>query len=247
MVLVRFLIVVGLILITAGIFWQHRSELRADHPLNFLDVIYFTIISVTTVGYGDIVPNSSWARLFDAFFVTFIRFATWFVVISTAFEFMVPKILEGFMLKRLVERIKNHIIICGYGRIGREVLSELLDKGEDPKQIVVIDTSEEMTQWAANCGVAALRGNAESEDILKMADIIHARKVFICADQDHTNLMVCLTARSINESVEIVTVAREKENVKLFKRAGADFIISLPELLSREMVDIHSSKTQRIN
>lgn len=140
------------------------------------------------------------------------------------------------MIKRLIERTKNHTIICGFGRIGREILDKMLSNKENPEQIVVVDTDEEKTQWAAEKGVSALRGDAENEEILRMADVANAKKVFICADEDHTNLMICLTARTISEKVEIITVARENENVKIFQRAGATNVISLPELLGREML-----------
>ncbi|MFP4497110.1 MAG: potassium channel family protein [Vulcanimicrobiota bacterium] len=236
----RFLILILVITITGVIFYLDRHGLRdsvnPDKPVGLTEVFYFTIVTITTLGYGDIVPVTPFARLFDAIFVTLVRLFTYFIVLSTAMEFTFQKIMEGYMIKKLIKRTKNHTIICGFGRVGREILNLLLENGEDPEQIVVVDTAEEQTTWAAEMGVAALRGNAENEDILTMADIRNAHRIYLCSNQDHTNLMVCLTARSMSEDVEIIAVAREKENVKLFKKGGADKVINLPGLLSEEMI-----------
>jgi len=238
--LIRFLFLLAIIAITGFLFYLDRAGLQDNShpgkPVDIIGIIYFTIVTITTLGYGDIVPVTPGARLYDAIFVTAVRVITYLFIITTAFELALPKLLEGFMIKRLIERTKNHTIICGFGRIGREVLDLLIQQGADKKQIVVIDTKEEKTTWAAEKGVAALRGDAENEEILSMADVKNAKRIYLCTDQDHTNLMICLTARYMSDKVEIVAMAREKENVKLFKKSGATRVISLPELLGKEMV-----------
>jgi voltage-gated potassium channel len=236
----RSLIIIAVIALTALFFYIDKDGLRDSanpgKPVDLLGVIYFTIVTITTLGYGDIVPVTHNSRLFDAIFVTIVRIFTYLTILTTAFELTLPKIMEGFMIKKLIERTKDHTIICGFGRIGREILSTILKEGHDPRQIVVIDSREEKAAWAAEQGVAALRGNAENEELLKMADVYNAKRIFLCTDQDHTNLMICLTARSMSEKVEIVTVSLEKENVKIFKKSGADRVINIPELLSVEML-----------
>jgi Trk K+ transport system NAD-binding subunit len=99
----------------------------------------------------------------------------------------------------------------------------------------VIEKEEEKTASAAEQGVSALRGNAESEKMLTIADVSNAKLLFACTDQDHTNLMICLTARSISEKIQIIAIA--KENVKLFKQSGTTKVISLSEIVGTKMVD----------
>ncbi len=232
--------VTAVIILTAVIFYFDRTGLidqtHPDKPLDIIGVIYFTIVTVTTLGYGDIVPITSGARLFNAIFVTGVRIFTYLIILTTTFELTLPKMMEGLMIKKLIDRTKDHIIICGLGKVGQEILENTLAQGQDPKQIVVVDIDEDMATLAAEKGVAALRGNAEKEEILRMADVKNARKIYLCADQDHTNIMIGLTARSMSDKVQIVALAREKENVKLFRNSGATRIISLPELLSKEML-----------
>lgn len=244
----RFLFLVGIIAVTALIFYFEREGLsdsaNPDKHVDIIGIIYFTIVTITTLGYGDIVPVTPGARLFDAIFVTGVRIITYLIIITTALELTLPKLMEGFMLSKLKKRTKNHTIICGFGRVGREILDQIIKKGEDTNQIVVIDTAEEKTNWAAEKGVAALRGDAENEEILEMADIYNARRMYLCANQDHTNLMICLTARNMNENLEIIAMAREKENVKLFKNSGASRVVSLPELLSLEMTSDKQNKSE---
>jgi voltage-gated potassium channel len=108
----------GLVMI---VFWLDRDGLRdfADGHVSFADVVYFTMVTVTTVGYGDIVPVTGSARLFDALLVTPVRLLVWLIFIGTAYQFVVERILEDTRMRLRQSRLKDHIVICGFGRSGR--------------------------------------------------------------------------------------------------------------------------------
>ena len=111
------LFLVGLVLL---VFWLDRDGFAdRDDDITLVDLVYFTMVTITTVGYGDIVPISPTARMIDAFLVTPIRTIIWFIFLGTAYEFVVQKIVEEFRMKRLQEELRGHVVVCGYGRSGR--------------------------------------------------------------------------------------------------------------------------------
>jgi voltage-gated potassium channel len=238
--LVRVLVVFGVLFAVFLSFLLHRSGIEDSHGNNpgIIDLIYFTVITVTTVGYGDIVPVSAFAKLFDAFAVTVARFTVWIIVLRTTYELVLQKYLEAFKMKSLKKRLKNHVIVCGFGELGRAATEELMEKGFDKQQIVVLDSDPERSQEAADTDVAALCSDATRELSLSQADIKDAKYLIASAGRDDTNVLICLTARSMNPQLIIVCRVVENENVKLMKSSGANSVISPTKMAGTEIARV---------
>ena len=208
--------------------WLDRDGLRdqIDGHVSFVDVVYFTMVTVTTVGYGDIVPVSTRARLLDALVVTPVRLGIWFLFLGTAYQLIIRQYMEGYRMAKLHATLNQHLIICGFGHTGQSTVQELLARGVPTDQILVIDQLEERVHLAGSMGVAAFQADAAQEDVLKEAAIHKAKAVIITAGRDDSNALMLLTARHLNSTVRIVVSAKQEENVKLFRQGGADTIVS---------------------
>lgn len=211
---------------------------ESDGVVDTLDVLYFTVITVTTVGYGDIVPVSRFARMFDAFAVTFARLLIWFTLLRTTYEIALARFIEGLRMKRLKERLQGHVIVCGYGQLGRATVSRLIEKGFPSEQIVVLDVEGEAAEEAADAGIAALHCDATKEDALRAADIENAKALVAATGRDDTNILICLTAKSLAPDVCVLGRVKEAENLKLMIRSGADRVIS-PEQIAGDEIANH--------
>ncbi len=221
-------IVVLLFFLVFSLLWWDRDGLRdqIDGEVSFTDVVYFTMITVSTVGYGDIVPVSTRARLIDALIVTPIRFGIWFLFLGTAYQLILRQYMEGYRMTKLQSTLSRHLIICGFGHTGLSTTKELLARGAQADQILVIDRDEERVRLAGSLGVAAFQADASQEAVLREAVIEKAKAVIIAAGRDDSSALMLLTARHLNSNVRIIVSAKEEENVKLFKQGGADAIVS---------------------
>jgi len=224
---VRAGIIVLLLSTVIAIFWFDRDGLKdnLDDHVSFGDILYFTMITVTTVGYGDMVPVSDSARLIDAFAVTPIRIFIWFIFLGTAYEFVVQKIVEDFRMSRLQKKLNGHVVLCGYGHSGSIAVKESIAKGYAPDRIVVIDQSGERVRLAADAGLVGLQGDATSEELLTMACVQSAKAVIVSTGRDDTTILVVLTVRHLSKAKVIASIA-EEENIKLAKLGGADLVVS---------------------
>lgn len=227
-VLVRLGIVLAIFFAVFLIFWVDRAGLQdqLDGEVSFADVVYFSMITITTVGYGDIVPVTPRARLIDALVLTPIRFFIWFLFLGTAYQLTVRRYMEEYRMATLKAQLRDHVIVCGLGHTGLSAMKELLAKGQDPKQILVIEPSEERVRRAIEHEVVAFRGDATQEDVLKEAVLEKAKAVIVSAGRDDTNALILLTARHLNHHVRIIVSSKEEENIKLFRQGGASSIIS---------------------
>ena len=228
----RIALAIGLIALVVVVMWVGRDGLR-DHanngdPLGLTDVIYFTAVSLTTLGYGDISPVTTEARLLNAVLLTPIRVFLWVLFLGTAYEMTLLRIRfrEERHMRELQDRLSDHVIVCGYGAKGRAIVAELIDHGHAPENIVVIDQDEDAVAMAARKGLVALRGDASSEELLHAAAIEKGAYLLAAPNRDDACVLICLTARNLAPQIHLVASAREEENIKLLYGAGADLVVA---------------------
>lgn len=224
----RVMLALTLISIALGGHWIDREGLRdnIDGTITFADVLYFTMITVTTVGYGDIVPVTQSARMFDTFVVTPIRLFVWLIFLGTAYDFLLRRTWQRWRMRVIQRQLSGHVIIAGYGTSGTEALRELIRRDVDPTGIVVIDPSERALENAEECGAVVLEADATRDTSLAAARIEQATTLMVSAGRDDTTILIVLTARRLSSNVRISAVIRSDDNEPLARQAGADVVIN---------------------
>ena len=224
----RILLAFGLIGIALAVHWFDRAGLHdnVDGKISFADVLYFTMITVTTVGYGDIVPVTQQARLFDTFVVTPIRLFVWLIFLGTAYNFLLKQVWEKWRMKIIQGHLQGHVVVAGYGISGSGAVSELVRRGADPKTIVVIDADLSALRSAKECGATVMEGDATRNAALEAAQVSHAKAVIVSAGRDDTSILIVLTARRLAPNVPISVVIRSEDNEAIAQQAGADTVIN---------------------
>lgn len=227
-VLFRIAIIAALIFATVIGLWVEGGLVypATGETPGFLDTLYFTMVTITTVGYGDIVPATPIARMVDTFFLTPIRFIIFILFVGIAYQLAFKRLQEDYRMSRIVKNLNNHIILLGYGETGRVAVEELLLQGVDPGQIVVIDTSRDALDEAASLKVIGLHGDGTRESVLKAMAIDRASHILISPGRDDTAALIALTCHDLNPNAQLVVMCHEEENVRLIQRTGAHTIVS---------------------
>lgn len=194
------------------------------------DAFYMTAITITTVGYGEAVNVShSHAAMLFASFVAFAGFGTLTFIFSSLTVFFLETDLNEALRRRRMEKairkLKDHYIVCGFGRVGRNVGTELLAT-RHPFVAIEINPAETEQFLSRHPGLLHLQGDASDDDMLLSADITDAKGVFAVTGDDSRNLMICLTARQLNPRVRIVARCHELRNTEKMRKAGADVVVS---------------------
>jgi len=224
----RLVAAIALVLGIVAVVYADRDGYRDvnEDGLTLLDCFYYSVVSLSTTGYGDITPVSEGARLTNVVVVTPARVLFLIILVGTTLEVLTDQYRTNARLTRWRKLLKDHVIVCGYGTKGRSAVAALRENGFDGKRIVVVESDRAAVRQATADGLVALEGSATRSSILAEAHVKEAKAVIIATDTDEANVLVTLTARQMTAGkVRIIAAAREAENAPLLKQSGAHQVI----------------------
>ncbi|HEU4731157.1 MAG TPA: NAD-binding protein [Kofleriaceae bacterium] len=199
----------------------------------FGDCIYMTVITVTTVGYGEVLPNMDVAPYARAFTMVLLLLGTgsivYFASAVTAFiiEGDLRNVLFASRLKKRMRRMKDHVVVCGAGSTGRHVIEELLATGVP---VIAIDVRDgelrEIADKFPRAEFSYIIGDATDDDVMAQTGLERARGLVAALSSDKDNLYLTVSARQINPSARIVARCAELSHVEKIRKSGADAVVS---------------------
>jgi len=205
----------------------------ADGTVSLLDAFYYASVTISTTGYGDITPVGDAARLVNIVFVTPVRILFLILLVGTTLEVLAERTRDDWRRARWRRRVRDHIVVAGYGTKGRSAVKTLLSTGVSRDSIVVVDTDPSVVAEAAEAGFVGVVGDATRSSVLKQAAVQRAREVVVASARDDTAVLVTPTARQLNPHAGIQASVRESENVPLLRQSGADHVVTSSEAAGR--------------
>ncbi len=189
-----------------------------------LDAFYMALTTVTSVGYGEIHPLSPKGRIFNSFLI-FFGVCTIFLSVGVMTEAIIELQLGNFFqqrrTRRMIDKLKDHFIVCGFGRVGRGAALEIQKSG---RPVLVVDQRPDRVEDATRAGLLAMAGDSTRDEILRLAGIERARGVVTALSTDADNLFVVLSSKTLNPKVTVASRAAEEEAEKKLVLAGADSV-----------------------
>jgi voltage-gated potassium channel len=208
-------------LVAAGTLAYHFLE-----RMSILDALYMTVITLSTVGFGEVQPLSRYGRLFTIGLILFGVGAVTWAVRSAVEVFFDEQLRQGFRrhrMERILDQLSQHYIICGYGRMGRQIGEELTRRG---LAFVVIEQDREVIEGLRVSNILYVQGDATSDRILLVAGVGRARGLATALSGDADNALVVISARGLNPRIQVVARASNVETEEKLLRAGADRVVT---------------------
>jgi len=202
---------------------------------NLADSVYMTVITLSTTGYGEIHKLDKHGRIFTIFLIFFGVGSTLYVaggVVQFLIEGQIRTILGRRRLDKRINRLKNHYIVCGYGRIGKVICDSLRKK---PFGVVTIEKNMDLTPLMEEDGVLYITGDTEDESNLRKAGITRAKGLIAALATDADNVFLVLTARQLNPEILIMARASGNRVKSKLLAAGADIVKSPYEMGAENM------------
>lgn len=211
-----------------------------------IESAYMLVITLTTIGYGEVKPLSDAGRIFTMGFIIS-GFTVGLYAISRISAFFLEgelsKLLKIRTMNKTLGNLKDHYIVCGYGKTGKKVLEELLQK--DYKVVLIENDSErnEILKDLYDKNFVHIVGDATHDEILIQAGVERAKILISVLTSDAENLFVTLSAKDLNKNLKVITRVEDINSTQKFKKAGADFIISPIEIATDRIISIATKRT----
>ncbi len=191
----------------------------------WIDAVYMTVITITTVGFGELHPLTPSEKIFTSVFILSSIFIVGYAI-KVITEYLLSQNNIGNLRQKKVQKkiqsLENHIVVCGYGRNGKQAVHKLLDYN---KPFVIVERDDEVIERFADDNILFVHGDASEDEILIQAGIEKASTLISALPSDADNLFIVLSARQMNENLKIISRATEESSYKKLKLAGADNII----------------------
>ncbi|GAB7257285.1 TrkA family potassium uptake protein [uncultured Polaribacter sp.] len=205
---------------------------------NFVDALYMTVITVTTVGFGELQPFSPAEKVFTIFLIL-TSITIFGYAVSSFSEYLVSgKLFQHFKHRKVekqINHLKNHTIVCGYGRNGKQAILKLKNYN---KEFVVVEKDKEMISFLDSEGILNIEGDATLDETLLKAGIEKASFLITALPSDANNLFVVLTASQLNNKCTIISRASNESSYKKLKFAGANNVIMPDKLGGNHMASL---------
>jgi voltage-gated potassium channel len=199
---------------------------RVLENYSYFDAFYMTLITITTVGYQEVHPLSDTGRIFNSFLIFFgvsAMFLAMGTMTQTIIELQMQDRFGKRRTKRAIMHMKDHYIVCGFGRVGRNAALELQRAGVP---FVVIDRNEQRVERATQMGMLAIHADSTRDETLREAGVAQARGFIAALATDADNVFVILSAKTLNPGITVVTRASEEDAEEKLRRAGANTVFS---------------------
>ena len=211
-----------------------------------LQSLYMLVITFATIGYGDVVPVTDTGRIFTiCLIISGFTVGVYAIGKISAFfvEGELSKILKQRKMNKVLDSMKDHYIVCGYGKTGKSVLEDLLKKG---LEVVIIENNTERSEKLQEIygkKFIHLDADATTDEALLQAGITRAKILISVLSSDAENLFVTLSAKDLNKDIKVITRVAETNSAEKFRKAGADFIVSPIEIATDRIISIATSST----
>lgn len=205
---------------------------------SFIDALYMTVITITTIGFGEVHPFGTGEKIFTIGLILSSLFIFGYAVSSFS-EYLISgqffRQLKIKKVKKSIEKLNGHTIVCGYGRNGKQAIAKLINYNKD---VVVIEKHEEIVKKLDENGVLNIEGDATLDETLLKAGILNAANLITVLPSDADNLFVVLTASQLNKKCRIISRASKETSYSKLKIAGADNVIMPDKLGGAHMASL---------
>ncbi|MFT5750011.1 MAG: voltage-gated potassium channel [Ancylomarina sp.] len=221
----------ALILMVVVIGFGTLGYMHLNEDYSFIDALYMTVITISTVGFKEVHDLTDGGKIFTILLIL-TSFGIFGYIVSAVTRFILDGVfrrnLKDYRVVRKIEKLSNHVIVCGFGRNGHQASLELLEHDE---KVVVVDSRESsIDQIRMIPELLFIQGDATLEEVLTSANISKAKALITAIPDDAANVYVCLTARELNPDIRIISRSSKLQSDNKLKRAGANNVI-MPDLL----------------